>query len=288
VTWPHIAVLHRRESDADFDTYLGNGEPLNRVTRLVPKGRGPFTGPDAFEKGAIDALHLDGLDEVPDWRLEKILYYCEVFNGAGYANRGLPSPYVWGGTNQQRPGKYVADGVFDPNTMDRQPGCAPILAMIAKLDPSVKFVRETPMGVEPPSTPEPPMADADMKAVLDAVEKLASEITITRMEVATLRSLVTGKPVEKPPDKPVEKLPVVKPGPIAETLQSNSMQITTIAGMAIWALQAFGVLPPGVGELATQFGAILTAAPIGSAAISATGGWGGIATLLGRLTGRNK
>jgi lysozyme family protein len=26
------------ESGADFATYLGNGEPLNRVTQLVPKG----------------------------------------------------------------------------------------------------------------------------------------------------------------------------------------------------------------------------------------------------------
>jgi len=142
VTWPHIAVLHRRESDADFHTYLGNGEPLNRVTRLVPKGRGPFNEPNAFEKGAIDALHLDGLDKVIDWRLEKILYYCEIFNGAGYDQRGLPSPYVWGGTNAQKPGKYVADGKWSGTAIDSQPGCAPILAMIAKLDPTVIFTRE--------------------------------------------------------------------------------------------------------------------------------------------------
>ena len=138
VTWPHIAVLHRRESDADFDTYLGNGQPLNRVTTIVPKGRGPFS---SFTEGAIDALRHDGLDKVIDWRLEKILYYCETFNGLGYENKGLPSPYIWGGTNQQRSGKYVSDGVFDANVMDTQPGCAPILQMIAQLDPSVRFVR---------------------------------------------------------------------------------------------------------------------------------------------------
>jgi len=140
VKWYHIAVIHRRESDADFNTYLGNGEPLNRVTRLVPKGRGPF--PD-FETGAVDALKFDGLTTVVDWRLEKILYYCEIFNGTGYANRGLPSPYIWGGTNVQKPGKYVADGVFDATVMDPQPGCAPILATIAALDPTVQFTRES-------------------------------------------------------------------------------------------------------------------------------------------------
>src|SRR5262245_63583168 len=56
VPWFVIAALHNRESDADFGTYLGNGEPLDRVTRLVPKGRGPF---ETWEEGAIDALTLD-------------------------------------------------------------------------------------------------------------------------------------------------------------------------------------------------------------------------------------
>lgn len=139
VPWWMVAVIHRRESDADFGTYLGNGEPLNRKTRLVPKGRGPFI---SFVDGAVDALKLDGLAHVIDWRLEKALYYCEIFNGAGYDMRGLPSPYIWGGTNQQKPGKYVADGRFSSSTWDNQPGCAPIIATIAKLDPTVKFIRE--------------------------------------------------------------------------------------------------------------------------------------------------
>lgn len=139
VVWPLIAVLHRRESDANFNTYLGNGDSLSRPTRNVPRGRGPFS---SFEAGAKDALKLDGLTSVLDWRLEKMLYYCEVFNGTGYNNRGLPSPYIWGGTNIQHRGKYVSDGHFDGGVMDTQPGCAPILFMIAKLDPSVVYVRE--------------------------------------------------------------------------------------------------------------------------------------------------
>jgi lysozyme family protein len=140
VTWPHIAVLHRRESDADFTTYLGNGNPLNHKTTDVPEGRGPFK---TFEDGAIDALHVDGLDSVKDWRLEKILYYCELFNGTGYDRRGLPSPYVWSGSTIQRPGKYVSDGKWDGRRWDTQPGCAPLIATIAKLDPSITFTRET-------------------------------------------------------------------------------------------------------------------------------------------------
>lgn len=139
VKWYHIAVLHRRESDANFNTYLGNGDPLSRPTIHVPRGRGPFS---SFLAGAIDALRLDGLSSVQDWRLEKILYYCEIFNGSGYNNMGIPSPYIWGGTNIQVAGKYVADGVYNSHVWDPQPGCAPILAMIAKLDSSVQFTRE--------------------------------------------------------------------------------------------------------------------------------------------------
>jgi lysozyme family protein len=139
VPWAMIACLHRRESDADFTTYLGNGDPLNKKTRHVPKGRGPFA---SFEEGAADSLKLDGLTTVRDWRLEKVLYYCELFNGGGYASRGLPSPYVWGGTSVQRPGKYVADGQWNPSAWDGQPGVAPMLKTIMRLDPSVEFERE--------------------------------------------------------------------------------------------------------------------------------------------------
>ena len=57
VPWYAIAVIHRREADGNFMAYLGNGEPLNRVTHLVPRGRGPFP---SFLAGAIDALRIDG------------------------------------------------------------------------------------------------------------------------------------------------------------------------------------------------------------------------------------
>jgi lysozyme family protein len=143
VPWWLIAVLHRRESDADFNTYLGNGDRLSHATVNVPVGRGPFTGPKAFFDGAKDALHLDGLDAVRDWRIEKALYYCEIFNGTGYDRHGRPSPYVWGGTNIQVIGKYVRDGVWDSGVWDGQPGCAPILKTLGDLDPSIQFVRES-------------------------------------------------------------------------------------------------------------------------------------------------
>jgi lysozyme family protein len=141
--WPMIATIHRRESGANFATYLGNGQPLVKRTTITPVGRGPFNGPSAFFNGAVDAIGQEGWGNVSDWRLEKILYYAMLFNGAGYEMRGLPSPYIWGGTSIQRPGKFVADHDFNPHVMDDQPGCAPLLFMIARLDTTVKFIRET-------------------------------------------------------------------------------------------------------------------------------------------------
>jgi lysozyme family protein len=137
VPWEMVAVIHRREADGDFDTYLGNGQSLHRRTTEVPVGRGPFA---SFLNGAMDALHYDALDSVKDWRLEKILYWCTTFNGWGY---GANSPYIWGLTNIQRPGKYIRDHVFSSTTWDTQPGCAPLLWMISKIDPTIVFTRET-------------------------------------------------------------------------------------------------------------------------------------------------
>lgn len=157
VPWVLTAILHERESSGNFDTYLGNGQSLARKTTIVPKGRGPFFGPDAFERGALDAFAIDGLSAVFDWRLEKMLYYTELFNGAGYHMKGLPSAYVWGGTNIQKPGKYVSDGVWDSTFMDTQPGTAPLLWTMARLDPTIEIIRESTVDngdvlprVEPP------------------------------------------------------------------------------------------------------------------------------------------
>lgn len=159
--WYAVAVTHKRESDAQdahgnplFTSYLGNGQPLWISTTIVPENRGPFISradandPQklraAFVAGSLDALRLEKIDKVvPPWPLEKVLFDEEILNGTGYDARGLPSPYIFGGTNIQRPGKYVADHVFDATVMDTQLGCAGMLWMIAHLDTSVRFTRET-------------------------------------------------------------------------------------------------------------------------------------------------
>jgi len=138
VPWFIIAVIHEREASQDWLGSLAQGDPWNKVSVHVPVGRGPF---QSWEDAAVDAL----VDCAPhaarwkDWSAGGALTLLEQYNGLGYANRGVPSPYVWAGTDQYRSGKYVRDGVYDPIVVDRQLGCAGLLKAMMALDPSVTF-----------------------------------------------------------------------------------------------------------------------------------------------------
>lgn len=143
VPWYVIALIHEREASQNFNTQLGQGDPLSRVSTHVPRGMGPYVGSNAWERAAKDALHLDKLDQVTDWRLEKCLYYLELYNGWGYHSHGVPSAYVWAGSTVYSSGKYVADGVWSSSAVDTQAGCAPLLKCMMALDSSIKPIRET-------------------------------------------------------------------------------------------------------------------------------------------------
>lgn len=142
VPWAVIAVIHERESSQDWASSLAQGDPWNRVSVHVPKGRGPFK---SWEEAAIDAL----LNCPPfaarskDWSIGGALALLETYNGTGYANRGMPSPYIWAGTDQYKSGKYIRDGVFDADAVDRQLGCAGLLMAMMVLDPTITFTDVT-------------------------------------------------------------------------------------------------------------------------------------------------
>lgn len=150
VPWFVIAVIHERESGQNFERSLAQGDPWNRVSTHVPKGRGPFS---SFEAAAIDALKncAPYAAKWQDWSPGGTMTLLEQYNGLGYANKGIPSPYIWSGTDQYIKGKYVADNVFDANVVDKQLGCAGLLLAMQALDQSIKFGGYTP----PPPDVEP-------------------------------------------------------------------------------------------------------------------------------------
>lgn len=153
VPWFVIAVIHEREASQRWNTQLGQGDPLDRKSVHVPAGRGPF---ETWEDGAYDALVncAPHASRWTDWSPGGTMTLLEEYNGRGYAARGIPSPYVWSGTDQYKSGKYVRDGVFDPNVIDAQLGCAGLILAMKALDPSIAFASEQgPAASSNPSTP---------------------------------------------------------------------------------------------------------------------------------------
>lgn len=152
VPWFVIAVIHERESSQSWKGSLAQGDDWSRVSVNVPRGRGPFS---SWEAAAIDALLQCSpyLGRRKDWSLAGVLIGLELYNGLGYATKGVPSPYLWSGTDQYKAGKYVSDGRYDPNKVDAQLGCVALLRSMMALDPTISFAKT----LEPlPSQPARP------------------------------------------------------------------------------------------------------------------------------------
>ena len=155
VPWFVVAVIHERESDQNWFASLAQGDPWNRISDHVPAGRGPFK---SWEEAAIDALAdcAPYLARNRDWSIGATLTKLEEYNGLGYAARGVPSPYIWSGTDQYKSGKYVRDGVYDSAVVDSQPGCAGLLLAIMALDRTISFDGKMPPIVVSPSVTTSP------------------------------------------------------------------------------------------------------------------------------------
>ena len=148
-----MAGARERECSQDWGGSLAQGDPWNRISVHVPAGRGPFK---SWEEAAVDALvncaPYAGRNK--DWHIGATLTKLEEYNGLGYAARRQPSPYIWSGTDQYEKGKYVRDGVYDPNAVDHQLGCAGLLLAMTALDPSIKF--DGAASAQPQDHPLPP------------------------------------------------------------------------------------------------------------------------------------
>jgi lysozyme family protein len=185
VPWWFVGLLHYRESNCDFATYLGNGQSLKRKTTIVPKGRGPFA---SFTDGAVDALRYQGYIGITDWSIEHALYLMEAFNGFGYVGKGVNSPYVWGGTSNYKIGKYVSDGVFSYSTVDAQLGVAPILKILLLLAPTligkaVDMAAET-INETVQTVANAPIANAPVNTVTTDVREVLMHHGITALGFA--------------------------------------------------------------------------------------------------------
>jgi lysozyme family protein len=132
VPWDVIACIHSLESDLNLLRHFHNGDLLTARTEHHPvgrpvKGEPPFTWTDS----AVDALSL-----VPKpllWTLDLKLHFLESYNGLGYIKKGINSPYLWAGTNLYTKGKFVRDGVFDPEAVSKQLGAVALMKTLDEL-----------------------------------------------------------------------------------------------------------------------------------------------------------
>ena len=179
------ATVFEREASSNFSLYFGNGDPLDRRTTHVPAGRGPFLGPDAWVNGTLDAIRLDHIGAMTTW--PQFLFSAEKWNGFGPRSHGNHSGYLWGGMTAYTGGKYVADGVWNPNYYDQQLGVVPVALRMIELNPSLAFAGDVPTveapSIVPPPIPHPVMATVDPKWI---------QATLNRLKVRGTPLLVDG------------------------------------------------------------------------------------------------
>jgi lysozyme family protein len=133
-----IACIHERESSGAI-AHLANGDSLRARTVHVPRGGipAPAQPPFGFAEAGVWAIKIvDHLDTWGDWSIAGSIMALIKYNGLYYDTHGLPSPYMWAGSNQYGPpeapaGKFPEDGRFDPTMVDQQLGCAVLIARLA-------------------------------------------------------------------------------------------------------------------------------------------------------------
>ena len=138
VPWWVIAVIHEREASQSWQANLAQGDPWNERSIHDPRGQGPFK---SWEDAAVFALERSRpyASHWSDWTPGGTATLLEQYNGLGYANQGVPSPYCWAGSDQYHRGKYIADHHFDPNAIDHQLGCMPLISRMMLVDRSIAF-----------------------------------------------------------------------------------------------------------------------------------------------------
>lgn len=172
VPWFVIAVIHNMECSLNFKQHLHNGDPLNKKTVSVPKGRPPVWNANGkWEDSALDALTYDNLTTWLDWSIAGVCYKLEGYNGWGYRNHGIHTPYLWSFTNHYTSGKYIADGVWSESAVSAQCGCAAVIRRLAEMG-KIEF-SDQPL-------PKPSMPPA---------VKYATKLPTDPMEVAAAKAL---------------------------------------------------------------------------------------------------
>ena len=185
IPWYVIGALNVMEGNGKFTTHLANGDPLSKPTVHVPANIPPGTGPFTWEESAIYILNnkKKNIFKDVDWTdIGCVLNACEMWNGTGYRNKNIWSPYLFCGTNYYTKGKYVKDGPdgWDPNAVSQQSGIATMLKKLiemGKIDAfkDISINEQVSPNIETPQDSTPPSSisstDCLISAILDIFKK---------------------------------------------------------------------------------------------------------------------
>ena len=241
VPWYVIGIMDMREGGGGCCTHLHNGDSLKKRTVNEPKNR-PTTsaGPFTWQESAIDALQLKRYDKITAWTVEQMAWCFERYNGFGYRakDKDIPSPYLWGGTNHQAPGKYIADHVFSKTVLDPQIGCMPLLKRIAELE-EIELVSAQGATSDPTESSPASNRKAEKKPVI----KQISDAVKDNKEVVTTVVVGTGaagakvaKDAATTPDAPQAKPAITeRTAKAIEDAKRVQGQVNEGIDMAKWA-----------------------------------------------------
>ena len=112
VPWYFVAVVHQREASGNFSQSVRDGHRL-------PAGLSWEDDAKAVMQEQCGGWH--------DWSLPGLLYRLEAYNGFGYRQYQINSPYLWSFSTCYTRGKFVEDHRFAADQVDKQPGTAVIL-----------------------------------------------------------------------------------------------------------------------------------------------------------------
>ena len=225
VPWYVVGIMDMREGGGGCCTHLHNGDSLKKPTVSVPakrpKGNGPFT----WQESACDALRLKGYDKIDAWTVEQMAFAFERYNGFGYRKKdiNIPSPYLWGGTNHQTKGKYIADHVFSKTVLDPQIGCMPLLRHIAE---KCDIELASQFGATAGASESSPASNrkAEAKPVGTVVAENAGAILKTVTGVAAVGGAAVSQTAPAPESK--------KPAPTAKEIIAKGQDVKAITEQA--------------------------------------------------------
>lgn len=119
INWITKSAIYIREREEKINKYYWDCLKKNVVIDY-----------NGFEENLVEKIN----EYIPNEKvgIGKLLYSAEKFNGLGYRSKkiGIESPYIWSGTNLYKSGKYIRDGVYRSDVVDKQCGVAAVMKYI--------------------------------------------------------------------------------------------------------------------------------------------------------------